>query len=159
MNTPIPTQLSTVEQVATKLELDCLFTAKAHYNAEAKWSRRHYTLGIVLTVVAAAVGTNLLKDVSYVSEIAGAIVAILGAVITFLKPSELALRHKSAGNLHLALRNEIRTAKVSNSFGEQAQTLLQKFTVDRNKLLSESPSIAYKAYEQAKKGIEQGEAD
>jgi hypothetical protein len=149
----------TPEQLAAQLELDCLFTAKAHYNAEGTWTSRHYALGIVLTVVAAAVGTNLLKNVPYVPEVASAVVAVLGAVATFLKPSELALRHRSAGNQHLALRNEIRSSRMGGLTGTDAVILVQRFTSDRNKLFSDSPAIPRAAYLEAKKGIESGEAN
>lgn len=145
-------------EILEQLEQDCLYTAKAHYNAERTWSNRHYALGIVLTVVAAAVGTNLLKNVQYISEVASALVAVLGAVTTFLKPSELALRHRSAGNMHLALRNEIRWNKLNSLTGTDAINLVERLTNDRNNLLAKSPAIPIAAYTEAKRGIENGEA-
>lgn len=143
--------------VAEQLQIDCLITAKSHYNAESYWLWWHYGMGMTLTVTAAILGTHFMGENSQLRDVAAILTAVLGAIVTFLKPSEKSLRHKTSADAHLALRNEIRTA-VSNVTNGLGTSDLERFTRDRNKLLSDSPHVPAFAYKKAQAGIKAGES-
>jgi hypothetical protein len=92
----------------------------------------------------------------------GVTVAVLTALLTFLKPSERAASHKSAGDQYLALRNDVRVFRtIDLLLGKSADELARTVTTlakRRNELNSASQQTPRPAFERARKGIEDGEA-
>jgi hypothetical protein len=91
------------------------------------------------------------------------IVAVLTALLTFLKPSERAAGHKSAGDQYLVLRNDVRVFRtieinLSHSLEELAQTV-RTLAKRRNELNTASLQTPRAAFVRARRGIESGEAD
>ena len=145
-----------------RIEEDCTHSGKAQYNAGGRWSRYHYWLGIPSVILSALAGAAFLKEQGEIAAIMSAIVAILTALMTFLKPSERASSHKSSGDQYLALRNDARVFReIKLRYACDAQTALSgmdEFTKRRNELNQASPPFSRADFEKARKGIEEGEA-
>lgn len=73
-----------------RIEEDCIHSGKAHFNADNRWGRYHYWLGIPSVVLSALAGAAFFKNYGDIAGIMSAIVAILTSLMTFLKPSERA---------------------------------------------------------------------
>src|SRR6185437_15107211 len=91
-----------------RIEEDCIHSGKAHFNAGDRWTGYHYCLGLPAVVLSAMAGTAFFKDYATAAGVMSVVVAILTALMTFLKPSERASAHKGCGDQYLALRNDAR---------------------------------------------------
>ena len=143
---------------AKRIEEDCLFTAKGHFNTAQFWTNFHYWIGIPTVIFAAIAGClSLSVAVTFLSLI----VAAATAVITFVNPNEKASVHYSAGTAYNTLRSEARlfySIEVEQSADLVALTnKLTEFNAKRSALGESSLQIPRWAYIQAKKGIEGNE--
>jgi hypothetical protein len=145
-----------------RIEEDCDYSGKSHFNAGVRWGRYHLWLGIPSVVLSTIAGTAFFKDYGDIAGILSSIVAILTALMTFLKPSERSAHHKSSGDQYLALRNDARVfrkIKLECACDDQAAIDgMDEFTKRRNELNQASPQFSRKDFEKARKGIEEGEA-
>ena len=88
---------------------------------------------------------------------------ILAELLTFLKPSERAAQHKTVADQYLALKNDTRIFREvdllqvegTSELSEMLRTLSQR----RNELNQGSPEIPRTAFVNARRGIEEGEAN
>ena len=151
--------------IATELERieeDCIHSGKAHFNAGERWASYHYWLGVPAVILSAAAGAVFLKDDPQIAASLSTLVAVLAALVTFLKPSERASAHKSSGDQYLSLRNDARVfreIKLKHTCDDQsAVDGLDEFTKRRNELNKASYPFARRDYEKARSGVDSGEA-
>jgi hypothetical protein len=145
-----------------RIEEDCIHSGKAQFNAGVRWSRYHLFLGVPSVILSGLAGTAFFKDQPEVAGIMSTMVAILTALSTFLKPSERASSHKGSGDQYLTLRNDarvLRTIKLDAACDETAAIgNLDEITKRRNELNQASAQASRMDFEQARKGIDEGEA-
>ena len=150
---------------AKRIEEDCLYSSKRQFETANTWMRIHYWIGIPATVFSAIAGVSILSQSnSYI--IAGFLaimVAALIAVSTFLNPNEKATLHHNAGNRYNALKEKARyfyqIECINNADFQQLKEKLKELSRKKEELNKDSPLTHRKAYEKAKKGIQNGEAD
>jgi class 3 adenylate cyclase len=144
-----------------RIEEDSIHSAKGHFNAGNTWRRRHYWIGIPATVLGAGTGAAIVKGCPELAGLLSLAATILTALVTFLKPSERASAHKTAGDQYLALRNDTRffreiqmlQPEESCNHSEELRALAQR----RNELNQGSPEIPRRAFLRARQGIDEGE--
>lgn len=145
-----------------RIEEDCIHSGKAQFNAGVRWGRYHLWLGIPSVILSAAAGAAFFKDYANIAGAMSSIVAVLTALSTFLKPSERASSHKSSGDQYLTLRNDarvLRTIKLNAACDDAAMIAnLDEITKRRNELNQASSQVLRRDFEQARKGIDEGEA-
>lgn len=156
------TLIDAMRKEAQRIEEDSIHSAKGHFNTATIWNRRHYCLGGPATVLGALAGAAIIKNCPELAAFLSLGATILTALVTFLKPSERASEHKSVGDQYLALRNDARVFReIELLVPEEGQPLTDKIKAlsqRRNELNQSSPEIPRKAFEQARKGIAEGEA-
>ena len=155
-----------IKKEAKRVEEDSLYSAKGQFVAASHWTRVHLWLGIPSAVLAAVAGVSALPQFDYNNIIAGVlaiIVATLTAITTFLNPNEKANSHLNAGNKYNSLGNEARIFFDIDCYQENSDAELTKqlkvLAKLRDELNQSSPQIPRWAYEKARKGIEEGEAE
>lgn len=154
-NNAIRTELARIEE-------DCIHSGKAQFNAADRWGRYHFWLGIPSTILSATAGVAFIKSNGEVAGIMTTLAALLTGLMTFLKPSERASAHKTAGDQYLSLRNDARVfreIRIGHACDDQAAIdSMDEFTKRRNELNQASPHVSRGDFERARAGIEQGEA-
>ncbi len=148
---------------AKRIEEDSLYSSKGHFYAAQFWSNLHLCVGIFISVVVASAGIVLLKFNSY--RIATGILAILAsalsAVSTFTSPGKRAATHLSAGNRYNSIRNRARLFREIEVVSEAYEKSLEKLRclfAERDELNDRYPQISKRAFNKARKGIQEGEA-
>jgi len=150
---------------AKRIEEDSLYSSKSHFYTSQCWSKVNMWLGGISAVFSAIAGASALSQFDHHNTLAGIlsiIVAGAAAVITFVNPNEMATAHHEAGNNYNALRNDARIfyeIEIDDIDENSAISNLKKLSDKRNKLNSESHQIPKWAFEKARKGIEEGEAE
>lgn len=162
MNDSLNTQGAIRDELA-RIEEDCVYSGKAQFNAGVRWSRYHLWLGLPSVILSGAAGAAFFKDQADIAGAMSSVVAILTALMTFLKPSERAASHKSSGDQYLTLRNDarvLRTIKLEAACDDTAAIAnLDEITKRRNELNQASAQPSRGDFEKARKGIEEGEAN
>ena len=150
---------------AKRIEEDSLYSAKGHFYAGQCWVNVNLWVGSIAAIFSAIAGASALSQFDYHNIVAGSlsiIVAGLTAIITFINPSEKAHTHQKAGNKYIVLRNDTRIfydIELNEIDDKKAIEDLKKLNERRNILNIESHQIPKWAFEKARKGIEDGEAD
>lgn len=150
---------------AKRIEEDSCYSAKGHFYAGQCWVNTNLWLGGIAAVLSAIAGASALSQFDYHNIVAGSlsiIVAGLTAVIAFINPNERASVHQKAGNRYNALRNDTRIfydIELDEIDDKKSIEDLKKLNERRNILNLESHQIPKWAFEKARKGIEEGEAD
>jgi len=151
---------SSIKHEARRIEEDAEHSAKGHFNAAAAWQAAHYWVGIPTVVFAALAGAKLLSaDMPMLAASFAALASGLAAVLTFLNPNAKAESHRAAGRQFLTLRNETRTFREIDILAlddEAARSMLAALSKRRNDLNEISPDIPRRAYERARKDIDEG---
>lgn len=145
-----------------RIEEDCIHSGKAQFNGGDRWTGYHYWVGVPSVVLSALAGTAFLSEQPTMAAAMSGAVAVLASLSTFLKPSERAAAHKSAGDQYLALRNDTRVfreigLRVSGDL-QAALDSLQALNTRRNELNQSSPPPSRADFEKAREGIRAGEA-
>ena len=157
----LPIDAMAVESL--RLEEDCLFSAKGHFEAARSWSRAHYALGIPAAILAAVSGGSAFANQTTIAGALAMLVAALAAIITFLNPRDLANAHHLAGVKYNSLRQQIRIFRSvdlqTEPVSPDARQRLSELTDAHGALGLSSPQIPRRAFERARQGIEQGEAE
>lgn len=163
MSDSLPGALAAIRAEAERIEEDATYSSKRHYEAHDIWNRRHLFIGLPAVVFSVLATANLLQDAwPIVTALMAVVVSVLTALLTFLKPSERAAGHKSAGDQYLALRNDVRVFRtieleLEKPIEESARTVAT-LAKRRNELNSASQQTPRPAFVRARHGIEQGEA-
>lgn len=147
---------------AERLEEDCTFSAKGHFESARSWGRWNLGLGVPSVVLAALSAWSGFKALP---EVAGALALASGAVtavLTFLKPGDRAASHQKAGAIYNSLKSRARFFREVDLAASAPPAALVKrlraLSDERNALNEASPEILRPAFERARRGIEQGEA-
>lgn len=155
INARIATELARIEE-------DCIHSGKAQFNAADRWRAYNYGLGIPSVALSAIAGAATFQDQPVIGGTLTLAAGTLAALITFLKPSERAAGHKSAGDQYLSLRNDARVfreIRLSHSCDDAAAMAgLDEFTKRRNEMNLSSNQVAKRDFEKARRGIDAGEA-
>ncbi len=145
-----------------RMEEDCIHSAKSHFNACDRWSLCNYLLGIPSVVLSAGASAAFFEDYPEIAGAMSAVVSVLAALMTFLKPSERATGHKNSGNQYLSLRNDARVFReielLHSADDSAAMSGMNALTTRRNELNQASPQFSNRDFRKAKKGVEAGEA-
>jgi hypothetical protein len=145
-----------------RIEEDCIHSGKSHFNAHERWSSFHYWLGIPAVILSSIAGLAFFKDHPEIGGTISAVVAVLTALSTFLKPYERAASHKSSGDQYLSLRNDARVFREIKLHhvcdAQSAVDGLAEFTKRRNELNQASPQFSTRDFLKARDGINAGEA-
>jgi hypothetical protein len=165
MNETGTTDQNTIDAIrreAERLEEDAVYSSKGHFNAESTWMRINYCLGIPATILAALAGATLIKNCPEFGSIAALLASLLTGLMTFIKPNERAVMHRTAGGEYLALRNNVRLFReIEIPQSNQLEKLimsLKQFSEVRNDINKKSLGIPHYAFIIARKGIEEGQA-
>lgn len=102
--TPDPDQVAELEQ----LENDVLWTEKGHFASAGGLRAIRLLIGIGATLASTASAATIVADNDTVAGVLALVGALLAALLTFLKPEELAQQHLVAGRRLGALRVQIR---------------------------------------------------
>jgi hypothetical protein len=151
---------------AQRIEESALYSAKGHFVAANFWTNFHLWIGIPMVLLAAIAGASALSQFNPKHIVAGTIsiiVAALSGVMTFLNPNEKVSTHLNAGNNYDALQNKVRMFWSIECWKEDSEQVLTErlkyFSEQKDRLNQSSPQIPRWAYQRAKKGILEGEAD
>jgi hypothetical protein len=147
---------------ADRIEEDCTYSAKGHYESARIWGRWNLGIGLPAAVIAAGAGFS---GFSGMPELAGALAVLSGtltSILTFLKPSERSSAHLKAGAQYNSLKNRARLYKnVELPSGKTSRVLVrrvQQLSEDRNSLNEASPEILRPGFIRARHGIESGQS-
>lgn len=145
-----------------RLEEDCSHSGKAHFNASSRWTHLNYWFGIPSVIGSAIIGTAFFKDYAVAASVGSAVVTVLTALVTFLKPAEKSTSHKNSGDQYLALKNDSRVFReitLQNAVEEGvALEGLSGLTTRRNELNQASPMFSNNDFKKAKAGVDSGQA-
>ena len=161
MNSEEENIIDAIEREARRIEEDCTYSSKSHYNAAAYWSRIHLWIGVPTAMLAAIASGTAFGDQGTIAGCIGIIVTALTALSTFLDPSGKNNAHRSAGNQYLALKNITRIFRELELPGgnqEELKKRIKELAAQRDNLNEASPRIPESSFAKAKKGIEAGEA-
>lgn len=154
--------VSALSKESLRIEEDANLSGKSHLNAATIWIRRHYWLGIPATLAGALAGAAVVKDYQTLAGVLTLAATLLTGLMTFLKPYERASQHKAVGDQFLSLRNDSRVFRTidlleAKEIDELTQGL-KTLSARRNDLNKGSPEFPRRAFEIARKGIEDGES-
>ena len=155
--------IKTIAKEAQRIEEDCLYSSKSHYNDAQIWSRMHLYIGIPTCVFAVIATARIFCNSTLLAGLFSIFVAILSGLQTFINPATKTSLHKEAASQYHELKNQIRIFREIELFSISDElTLLKRikeFSNIRDNLNASSPPISKKSYLKAKKGIEQDEAN
>ena len=150
-----------LQRESLRLEEDCTYSSRGHFEAERFWSRVHHWIGVPAALVGGVAGVSAFNQEMLLAGSLAVVAAALAALATFLNPSARAAEHHAAGTKYLSLRNEsrfLRETLLNPSdvipFRDKLASLVQR----RNELNESSRPIPRHAFKAARKRIEQGEA-
>lgn len=145
---------------AERIEEDSEHSFKGHFNAATRWGRYHLGLGLPSALLAAFASAAAFKDQTETAGILALLSTATTTVLTFLKPSERAEMHRSAGGQYQALRNRARILRqidlAEPESLEIARGTLAELVTRRDELNQGSPAIPRTDYEVAKRDIDEG---
>jgi hypothetical protein len=158
----LPNPKPAIQTELRRIEEDCTYSGKAHFNAGVRWSGYHNLLGIPSVILSALAGAAFFKNHGDIAGVMSSIVAIMTSLMTFLKPSERAAAHKGSGDQYISLRNDARVFReihlASACDDQAAMSGLGEFTKRRNELNQASMQVSKADFARARQGIEEGEA-
>ena len=155
---------------AKRIEEDSIYSAKGHFCTAKRWEKANFYLGIISAIAATLAGASAVSKLEFYNIHFGAIIAgvssivaaVLVSILTFVNPNKKAASHFNAGNCYKELQNDTRVFRIVefvNLDEEVAKEKLNILNSRRNKLNRESDQIPDWAFEKARKGIEEGEAN
>jgi hypothetical protein len=160
------TVIEQIKQELAKLQEDMLFTEKAHFAAAASSRAQHLILGISATLASGASAGTIIANVSAtLSGVLALVGTLAAALLTFLKPEQVAQQHLAAardlGELRVVARQIMNvdiTDEVPNDTLELrnriTEVATQKAAVDRG-----APSLSERSFQRARAKIRQGHFD
>lgn len=140
---------------ALRIEEDCTFSAKRHFNASSRWETYHYLVGLPSALLAGLSGISAFNDYPIMAGILAIFSTALTSILTFLKPSERSEHHKSIGNQYLSLRNKTRLFREFE-MNYTSEALIEKvndLSNQRDELNSSALNTSNSDYIKAQKDI------
>jgi hypothetical protein len=138
----------------------------SYYEAARLFSSRHLWLGFPVIILSTAVGTTVFAtlqksaqtaDVSWLRILVGLVsvaAAVLASLQTFLRPSEVAEKHRVAGARCAAIKHEIELIMAMPPASEdQLREKLSEINQCWEKLREESPNIPKKIWSRIEKTV------
>lgn len=151
-----------VTREVRRLEEDCIYSGKGHFNAADRWAHVHLWLGIPAALLAALAGASAWKNQPDLVSALAIAASGLTAVLTFLNPQQRHTAHVQAGAKFFAIRDEarvLREVELANGLAaDEAVARIKDLSKRRSDLNLASPQIPGHAYRKGKKGIAAGEA-
>jgi hypothetical protein len=94
---------------AKRLEEDCRYTRKGHYEAERIWNNAHLILGLISLGFSIGAGQQgLFAENPKIAGLLAGIAAVFTIIYTFISPNDRACQHHSFGAHYTRLRNQAR---------------------------------------------------
>lgn len=148
---------------AKRLYENCLYTSKSHFIEARLWQSLHLWIGVPTVIIAGVAGTLAFADFRQIAGSLSILLVVLTSITTFLNPKEQANSHLTAGNNYDALMTKARIFWSIECWQEDSDIILtdriKSHSEERDRLNREYPQPSKWAYRQAKKGIEEGEAE
>lgn len=144
-----------------RLQEDILYTEKAHFAAADRASLAHLSLGIVATVSSAAAAAAIVGDTGPTLPAVLALVGTLAsALLTFLKPEQVAQQHLAAGRDLGAIRVQARqVANLDLGRVGDARPLVRDLAEQKAAVDRAAPGVGNRAFERSRKKISSGDFD
>lgn len=147
---------------ADRLLEDATYSAKGHFESAREWGRWNLWLGVPSVILATLAGVSGFNDIPTLAGGTAVFGGACAAVLTFLRPSERASAHQTAGTLYNSLKSRVRFFRevdlVASRDPNQLREQLHQLAADRNSLNESSPEILRPAFKRARAGIATGEA-
>jgi hypothetical protein len=163
---PFSKALEEIIKEAKRIEENAQYSSKGHFAAAHFWKNFHLWIGIPIVLFSAIAGASALSKFDPSHIIAGVlsiIVTALSGVLTFINPNKNENIHFNAGNNFDSLQNKVRMFWTIDCWkGEAEEVLTEKlknFSEQKDRLNQSCPQIPKWAYNKAKKGIQEGEAE
>lgn len=160
-------KFAAIASIAQDLWKDTYVSAMGHIFAADSWTNIHLALGIVSTVLAAAIGASIFSQAEHLVAISGVIsliVVVATALSTFLNAEKRSVSHHQVGANYLALSNKVAilvtvsmTLKKKNY--EDIANELIKLSQEREELLKDSPPLSARFRNLAKKNWDASEKE
>ena len=136
--------------------LSLVILHRGHWSAARHYESRNFWLGLLAAVSAAIAGTTAFATLSESPSTAvrtaigffSVLAAVLSALQTYFRSSELAERHKGAAVKYGFLRRELEQ-RIESDEGAMSDAKLDDFRVRWDGIDSESPPIPAKIYGRA----------
>lgn len=150
---------------AHRLEEDCKYSSKGHFNSSSLWSLMHYTLGISAACFAAISILSPWPDFlsGYFSPQASAMLAALSAsILTFVNPGQYIDAHKNSAEKLNAVKSQFRRLREIDCLAGDAtdhRAILDDLCNNKDRINANAPKVLWFAYQLARLGIWMGEAD
>lgn len=144
-----------INKEALRIEEDCIFSAKRHFNASSRWETYHYWVGLPSALLAGVSGVSAFNDYTVLAGVLAILSTALTSILTFLKPSERSEHHKSIGNQYLSLRNKTRLFRELeiNKPSEENFVKINELSNQRDELNNSAMNTSNSDYEKAQKDI------
>jgi competence protein ComGF len=144
-----------ISNEASRIEEDCIFSAKRHFNASSRWETYHFWVGLPSATLAGLSGISAFNDYPTLAGILAILSTALTSILTFLKPSERSEHHKSIGNQYLSLRNKtrlFRELEINKSI-EEVVIKINELSNQRDELNNSAMNTSNDDYRKAQKDI------
>jgi len=133
----------------------------AHHLAASHYSRMHLMLGIPVVILTTVVGATVFSTLEVGTHIIIKVIigifsvaaAIISALQTFLKYSELAEKHKNAAAKYGALRRELDEIKLTINNISDFKEVSKDFRSRWDCVVSETPTIPQNIHDKAAKNF------
>jgi hypothetical protein len=144
-----------------RLQEDILYTEKAHFAAADRARLAHLSLGIVATVSSAAAAATIVGDTGPTLPAVLALVGTLAsALLTFLKPEQVAQQHLAAGRDLGAIRVQARqVANLDLGRVDDARPVIRDLAEQKAAVDRAAPGVGNRAFERGRKKISSGDFD
>ena len=153
--------LEGLQRESLRLEEDCTYSCRSHFEAERFWSHINHGIGVPAALAAGVASVSAFNDRSVLAGALAVVTGALAALATFLNPAALAAAHHAAGTRYLTLRNRnrfLREARLDPNDLRAFRSDLAQLVERRNELNESSPPIPRLAFKTARKLIGRGEA-
>ena len=165
--TPTPTTLMEFTSIGDTYRVHAIGKETGHELAAQLFERRNRWLGIPATVIAAVVGSSIFaslasdkKDIvlMVITGLLSICAAVLSALQTFLRYSEISQNHKTAAASYAKLRRKLDLYKlIANSGGmdiNEAREQLRAIISELGELEDNAPLIPDHLYDESTRHIE-----
>lgn len=147
-----------------RMEEDCIYSLKSHYEMENFWTYVHWGVGGPAAVISAIAGISILssEDTQFFSAILAIFAAAMTGIITFFNPNDKAHQNKETASQYLALRNELRifyNIELESSDFVTLKSKLSQLNFRKNEINKASPNIFRFIYKKVQNQIANGEAE
>lgn len=145
-----------------RLEIDLLYTEKAHFCAAEHFKLTHFVLGVSAAVASSVTAAAIWDERATLSAVLTLVAAMAAALLTFVKPLTLAAQHVVCAR-HLAdLRFRVRQSRILD--GHQASGVsdtdlrqhVAAFTQAKQQALVDAPTTGPLAFWRGQRKIKAG---